>query len=258
MRRSLTTAGVAVVAGAAIAASSGAAITAGPIEPPAKKAAARLISCTQARQAIDRAALYQGVMRSLRGGHDRMDMRFDVQTRALGATKWLPLHGSGLGVWIRAEAGVMLYRFRKRVANLPAPASYRATVRFRWLNAAGVVIARTKRITKACVQHVGLPDLRIGAVTVQPLSNPARLRYLVTVRNAGDARAGIFAASLTVNGVRSTQPAVGPIPAGGRRVASFDAVKCTPGSDITVVLDTEDSVLESDEANDTATVACPA
>ena len=66
-------------------------------------------------------------------------------------------------------SGVKIYKYLKQVTNLPAPAVYRALVRFRWLNAKGHVIAsRTCARTAGCQQ----PDRSQPPTTTTPTTTP--------------------------------------------------------------------------------------
>ena len=57
-----------------------------------------------------------------------------------GEAQFHTVTAPGLGAWRVSDPGVKAYRYIKQVTNLSAPASYRATVRFRWLNAKGRLI----------------------------------------------------------------------------------------------------------------------
>jgi hypothetical protein len=55
-------------------------------------------------------------------------------------------------VWRTAASGVNTYKYLKEVTNLTAPASYRAVVRFRWLNPKGRLVKAMELRTPRCVQ----------------------------------------------------------------------------------------------------------
>ena len=79
-------------------------------------------------------------------------MRIEVQERLPGEELFHTVSAPGLGVWRGSAPGVKIYQYVKQVTNLSAPASYRALVRFRWLNDKGYVIKRAERHTLECVQ----------------------------------------------------------------------------------------------------------
>jgi hypothetical protein len=58
----------------------------------------------------------------------------------------------GLGVWRSAAPGVKVYKYLKQVADLSAPALYRAAVRFRWLNSKSRLIRALELRTPRCDQ----------------------------------------------------------------------------------------------------------
>src|SRR5437899_2348649 len=125
------------------------------------RASAQLERCHPSLDAAQRYAVFSGVMRSLRAGQDRMEMRFDLFRRAASAFAFKRVAAPGLGVWNRADAGVGRFRFKQKVANLTAPAAYRAVVSFRWINAGGRVFARAQHVTPTCQQPDLRPNLRI-------------------------------------------------------------------------------------------------
>jgi hypothetical protein len=111
--------------------------------------AARLITCHPHANQAKRFAIFEGEMQGERAV--RMEIRFDL-LRADPGGEFQRVAAPGLRVWSRAEAGVVRYRYRKRVENLPAPASYRALVLYRWRDAAGKVVRHTRALTPVCEQ----------------------------------------------------------------------------------------------------------
>jgi hypothetical protein len=111
--------------------------------------AARLIRCHPHPNQAKRFAIFEGEMTGKTT--TRMEIRFDL-LRADPGSEFLQVDAPGLGVWNRAEAGVVDYRYRKRVENLPAPAGYRALVRFRWRKAGGGVVRRGHALSEVCEQ----------------------------------------------------------------------------------------------------------
>ena len=202
--------------------------------------------CHTAPDATQRWAVFGATMRSLRGGQDRMDMRFDLFRRARGGLVFKHVAAPGLGVWNRANPGVGRFKFRQKVENLSAPAAYRAVVSFRWIDADGHVFARAQRLTPACAQP-DWPDLRIVGIVRSGA-------YAVTVRNAGGGPARDFKVSLRVgagNPVSQTVSVLGPH-------QSLTLAFTRPGCADPVVAsaDSGNAVPESDEANNSLTMTC--
>jgi hypothetical protein len=82
----------------------------------------------------------------------RMAMRIEIQERLPEAALFHAVKAPGLGVWHESDRGVSSYKYLNRVTNLSAPAVYRATVRFRWLNGSGHPIKQLERHTSNCRQ----------------------------------------------------------------------------------------------------------
>jgi CARDB protein len=222
----------------------------------APDARATLIACRFALAQPARFAVFGGSMASMRHGNDRLQMRFEVYRRLPGALRFQRIQAPGLGSWNKASAGVTRYRFRQKVENLPAPAFYRAVVSFRWLNAAGKVFARAKRTTPTCFQPDPRPDLRVAKVTGMGVGG-GDVRYDVFLRNGGRSAASDFDVVLNVNGLPQPASTVAELGAGGRRVVAFTGPRCAAGSQLKVDVDSDNRVVEADEANNSLTVDCP-
>jgi hypothetical protein len=226
------------------------------------RAAAQLDRCHASLDAVQRYAVFSGVMRSLQAGQDRMDMRFDLFRRAPGAVAFKRVAAPGLGVWKRADAGVGRLKFKQKVENLTAPAAYRAVVSFRWINANGRVFARAQHITPACQQPDLRPNLRIGKITVSHVAgDPRHLHYDVTVLNDGGSAARGFDVSLSVGGAPVVPSQTVGLLRSGRRTLpplEFTGPRCTEGGPVVATADAGGAVAESNEADNALTVPCPA
>jgi hypothetical protein len=124
--------------------------------------------CVTGADLSARSATFAGQMVAITGTQ-RMTMRIDVLQRTPGTLAFHPVSAQGLGVWRSSAPGVKIYQYLKQVTNLPAPAVFRALVRFRWLNAKGRVIRHDMRRTAACEQ----PDLSPAPTTTTPTTTPA-------------------------------------------------------------------------------------
>ncbi|HST56346.1 MAG TPA: hypothetical protein VLJ42_10715 [Solirubrobacteraceae bacterium] len=124
---------------------------------------ATLDQCTTAAAQTGRSATFAGQMVAVAGAQ-RMTMRIDVLQHTPGTPGFQPVTGQGLGVWRASAPGVKIYKYLKQVTNLPAPATFRALVRFRWLNAKGHPIKHAARHTAACEQ----PDLSAAPSSAAP------------------------------------------------------------------------------------------
>jgi hypothetical protein len=107
--------------------------------------------CLTAPTQAGRSVTFAGQMETVAGA-TRMAIEVQVQARAPGEEGFHTLTSAGLGSWQRSEAGVKIYKVRQAVTDLPAPAVYRALVRYRWLNERGQTIRRDQRRTPICRQ----------------------------------------------------------------------------------------------------------
>ncbi len=98
-----------------------------------------------------RSVTFTGQMETVAGAH-RMAIEIVVQEHTAEEEGFHTLTTAGLGSWQRSEAGVKIYKVRQAVTDLPAPAVFRAIVRYRWLNEKGQVIRHDERRTPICRQ----------------------------------------------------------------------------------------------------------
>jgi len=165
-------------------------------------ASVKLLDCVPALEPQDRMAMFEGRMTPRRGS-ERMQLRFTLQVRE-PAVEWRRVVAPGLDQWLTSNPGVRRYSYAKTVQNLAAPAAYRMVMRFRWLDAAGAVMARSRATSRACRQPDLRPELEALAVEVSPAVAPDRRRFAITVRNRGRIAAGPFA-SEAIAEIRNTQ-----------------------------------------------------
>jgi hypothetical protein len=119
-------------------------------------AAATVEQCVTTGEQTDRSATFSAEMTAIAGAA-RMAMRIEVQERLPGEELFHTVSAPGLGVWRGSAPGVKIYQYVKQVTNLSSPATYRALVRFHWLNDKGYVIRRAERHTLQCAQPALVP-----------------------------------------------------------------------------------------------------
>ncbi len=112
---------------------------------------ATLEQCVTAEAEAERSATFAGEMTAITGSV-RMEMRIDVLERLPEEAFFHTVSAPGLGVWRASVPGVKVYKNLNRVTDLSAPASYRAAVRFRWLNAKGRLMKAEELRTPICEQ----------------------------------------------------------------------------------------------------------
>ncbi|HEY0516271.1 MAG TPA: hypothetical protein VGD00_04055 [Solirubrobacteraceae bacterium] len=120
--------------------------------PPAKlPASVTLEGCVTSSQQAERSVTFAGEMSAVKGAV-KMEMRVDVLERLPKDLVFHSVYAPGLGIWRMAAPGVSNYKYLKEITNLAAPASYRAVIRFRWLNAKGHAVKAFELRTPRCVQ----------------------------------------------------------------------------------------------------------
>jgi hypothetical protein len=191
------------------------------------------------------------------GGASVLAVRFDLSART-GHGAWRAVKATGFGSWLKSAAGATGFVYDKRVEGLTAGRAYRVTVRYRWLDADGDVVRRATRTSASCTQTDRRPNLEPGTIAVKPTSD-GQATYVVGVRNTG--RGDVedpFSVSLTSDGAPLGAQAVSTLDAGHETTVTFSGPRCTPGAQLSVSVDTEGTVDESDEDDDTVVMPCPA
>lgn len=218
---------------------------------------ARVAVCTTGADPDTRAAAFTGSMAALSGTR-RMQMRFGLQQRtgSSAKTRFRKVSVPGWSGWVTSDPGRQGFVFTKRVEALTAPAAYRATVTFRWLDARGHVQKTLTRTTPVCEQPDPRADLVLASLSATAIAG-GQAAYSITVENDGLAEADPFAVTLTVGGKVSNPLTLGPIAPGAQATGSLAAPRCTPGSTITVTLDVAGTVDESVESDDVIERSCP-
>jgi hypothetical protein len=216
---------------------------------------AGLDTCHTGSAPLDRYAVFSAQMGSLSRSR-KMQVRFDLQSTNGGKT-FRRVQAQGLGVWRSSAAGVDIFRYRKQVANLQPGATYRALVRFRWLDEDGKTIQSTTRRTKQCKQPDTRPDLVAGQVSAEPSAQSGRVRYTVLVRNDGRSSAASFNVGFVVGDESQPAQTVQPLPAGDERELVFVGPRCDRTHPLRVSVDSDLSIDESSETNNARTVPCP-
>ena len=93
-----------------------------------------------------------------------MAMRIEIEERLPHEALFHIVAAPGAGAWRTSEPHVKIFKYLKQVTDLSAPARYRASVHFRWLNSHGATIHRAARLTKACAEPAA-PPAATGAGT---------------------------------------------------------------------------------------------
>ena len=230
------------------------AVLAAPAQAQTVPTRATLESCHAGDAPLDRFAVFSAQMASV-PGTKKMQLRFDLLQRLPG-DDYHRVAAPGLGVWRSSVPGIDIFRYRKQVANLAAPGSYRAVVRFRWLDADGAVLQHATRRTRTCKQRDLRPDLSLDHVSGEP-AGQGRARYTVVVTNDGRSTTPNFGVGLAVGDHQLPTQLVQPLAAGADRTLTFFGPRCAPSESLRISLDTGLAVDESDEGDNVRLAPCP-
>jgi hypothetical protein len=219
-------------------------------------AKAVLADCERGADETERAAVFEGQMRSVRGAA-RMQMRFTLQARTPDTTRWSPVTAPGFGTWVGPAPGTSRYVYTKRVEGLLAPATYRVQLRYRWLSDRGRTLATARRNSRACRQPDPRPNLVVSSLTVQRTAKPGRYRYVAFVRNTGRSAAEASSLQVAFGGAALPQSPVLALEPGEGVEVTLEGPACSEGAPVDANADAGEAIDESDEADNRFTRLCP-
>jgi hypothetical protein len=260
MRRSLALLGAAAATAAGPLALSRASAQAA--SPPA---ALTRIACHSTLDPAKRSVSVVSIMRH-RPATQSLAVRFTLLEKVPGAAA-TPLRDGDLGHWTTPTDATLgrlpadVWKLRKAVYNVDAPAVYRFRVTFRWTGRNGKVLARQTLQTGSCPIRELRPDVLVRSVAVQPGGlAPGNDRYLAVIANRGRTPSGRFAVEFAPGAAGGPAQTV-EVPSLGSRSHTrvrFTGRACDPAGPPTVVADPGHVVGDFDRSNNTFTVVCPA
>jgi len=218
---------------------------------------ASVAACTTGSSDLQRAATFSAQMNAVPGTRT-MSMSFDLYEQTSASSGYVAVNAPGFGLWQTSNRGIASFTANENVVDLPAPASFRALVHYRWLDRHGRVIRRTDRVTAACVETAPEPDLFIVRITRAPGSPPkTTMLYGVVVRNSGPGAAGAFEVAFSVNGTPLPDQQVTALAPQTATTVQFSGPRCTPGSTITAQVDPAGAITEPPDPSRTIAYTCP-
>jgi hypothetical protein len=229
---------------------------------PPPRSQLRSFVCQKALDPPTRAVSIQAVMRPVTGTA-KMQMRFDLMRRTRAGAPFKLVRGHSLGSWLTPENPTLGQRpgdvwiVNHPVVGLPAPATYRFRVSFRWIGSNGKQLSNAVQSSPTCWQPELRADLLVRSLTVTPLAS-GKSAYVATIANRGLAAAGPVEVDLAGVGTtpqEQTLSSVGPKSSTRER---FIAPACTPGANLAVTVDPSHTIDEYDFANNVLTMPCPA
>jgi hypothetical protein len=205
-------------------------------------ASVTLTSCTPK----ERTAEFEARMDQVSGAV-RMKLRYTLEARK-PRRHWRRVAAPELGGWRTASAETTRYISERRVTQLVGPSYYRALVRFRWIDADGDVVARTKSRSHACWQPDHRPNLKLRELSFEGKGN-----YVALVANTGRSPTGAFDFEIT-----GLAPIVVPeLAPGEERLIEATGPECEPGMPVTATADPLDLIDERNEHDNAVTRRCP-
>lgn len=221
--------------------------------PDVPELAVELSSCVAGVAVASRSATFHGSMPSS-DGSSVLAMRFELER--FRVTAWRPVVASTFGRWERSSPGAAGFVYDKRVEQLAAPASYRATVRFRWYDAAGHVLRKARRRTATCRQAERRPDLEPVRIAPGVARLDGTADYAVTVRNAGVTTAPPSRVLLSVGGVALMPRALPGVAGLASATLTFTGPACRSGDALRAAVDADSDVDEADEGDNALVQRC--
>ncbi len=218
--------------------------------------------CQKALDPPSRGVSVQSVMRPVTGTA-KMQMRFQLMRQLKPGGQFRSVHGRGLGSWISPQDPTLgqrsgdLWIVNHPVVDLPAPATYRFRVSFRWYGSSGQQLSNAVQSSPNCYQPELRADLLVRSLTVTslPSGNDA---YVAMIGNRGATGAGPVEVDLAGPSSTTRTQTLGSVGPHSSARERFVAVPCTAGSNLTVTVDPLHTTDEYDFDNNTLTIPCPA
>ena len=217
-----------------------------------KVPSSKVLECKSGDAAESRSATFLGRMRAI-PGTDRMLMRFTLMER-FGDEKLHSLTVPELKAWRSAKPGIRDFRYKQTVTGLQGGGEYRASIDFRWLDADGNLLRKSRRLSGPCRQQGDLANLTVGLPTALPGPEGTGI-YVVPVRNNGKAIARDVAVELFVDGAAANVAHIDSVGPGETRDVRFTGPACK--QNLRMVVDPADAIKERLESDNTERVRCP-
>jgi hypothetical protein len=247
MRRVLTAAGLIAALGAGAAARASADPDMAPRGP--ALASVRVVDCVRA----DRSASFYARVRRVKGAA-RLGMRFTLLERTGEGAPLQRRRVPGLGRWRKSQPGRGAFGVRQRVRNLVEGSAYRMRVGFRWYDADGKVLRRTRRRSGECRQYGPRPNLQVALLRAEHTDVPKVLRYFVSVSNVGRAAAEDVPVRVAVDGSEANTRMVKLLHRAETKTVTFRGPACEARVDAKA--DPENVIPESSETDNSDSRAC--
>lgn len=229
---------------------------------PAPRDQLRSFVCQKALDPPTRAVSVQAVMRPVTGTA-KMQMRFDLMRKTKSGAPFKVVRGEFLGSWLTPDNPTLGQRpgdvwiVNHPVVGLPAPATYRFRVSFRWLGSSGQQLSSAVQSSPSCWQPELRADLLVRSLTVTPVGS-GQSAYVAEIANRGLTAAGPVEVDLAGAAATTQAQTLGSVGPRSTARERFVAPSCTPGASLAVTVDPSHTIDEYDFANNVLTMSCPA
>lgn len=207
--------------------------------------------CRSSAAGETRSATFVGRMRAV-PQTDRMLMRFTLVER-FGDERRHAVRVPELRAWRSSKPGVRDFRYKQIVTGLQGGGEYRVTVDFRWLDADGNLLRKSRRRSGVCRQEGELANLKAGLPSVFPGPEGTAV-YVVPVTNDGKTPARDVAVELFVDGASPNVGHIDAVAPGETREVRFTGPACK--RNLRIVVDPRDSVKERLESDNVTVLPC--
>jgi len=225
----------------------------------------RSFVCQTALDPPARAVSVQAVMRRL-AGTSKMQMKFELLRQTKPHTRFVSVHGRGLGNWISPTDPTLgqqpgdVWILNHPVVDLAAPATYKYRVTFKWIGAQGQTLGTAVQPSPTCYQPELRADLLVRSLSVTAITSGAAAgewAYTAQIANRGLTGAGPVGVVFAATGSVPVPATVAWVGAKSSTRQRFVAPPCTAGSTLTVTVDPMQTIDEYDYANNVLTMVCP-
>jgi CARDB len=218
-------------------------------------ASASVSSCQTGTVAAQRSATFSAEMEAV-PRTATMSISFDLYERSGSASRYLAISAPGFGVWQTSNPGIGSFTANENVVALPAPATFRALVHYRWLDRRGRVIRHGELVTAACAQTSSEPDLSIVRI-VRGRAGQTRTSavYGVVIRNRGQAAVGPFEVAFSVGTTALADQQVVGLGPRSTTIVEFTGPRCGAGATLTAQVDPAGAI--SEPASGRRSIALP-
>jgi hypothetical protein len=218
--------------------------------PPAPLLVAKMVACDVTSS--DRAASYYARMDTIASA-SKLQIRFQLLERLGRDAPWTKLDVPALRQWHTSQAGVKRFGWKQTVDALRVGGAYKARVQYRWVSAAGTVLATATRESSAC--RGPMPNIAVGDLSVNPGPTGDTRMYRIGISNTGKVDATPVNVSLSVDKAILDTVTVAQLAVGETKMVSFTGPVCRHA--VRVTADPDNLIGETMKNDNSQLFSCP-